>query len=219
MLPLLPLVFGPAAAAHRFGVAALVAGLVLAFVAIGLFVATIGFAIGLDGDWFRRVSAILLAGFGVVLLSATLQDRLAMRLAGVSNRGNRLAAGLTLGGLPGQFALGVLLGAIWSPCVGPTLGAASLLAAQGQNLGEVGAVMTACALGAAAPVLLFGLLSQRAAKRWRGNLMQAGKLGKRLLGGVAVLLAVLILSGADRAVETWAVDASPAWLTDLTTKY
>jgi hypothetical protein len=49
--------------------------------------------------------------------------------------------------------------------------------------------------------------------------MQAGKLGKRLLGGVAVLLAVLILSGADRVVETWAVDASPAWLTDLTTKY
>ena len=29
----------------------------------------------------------------------------------------------------------------------------------------------------------------------------------------------LILSGADRALETGLVDASPAWLTDLTTRF
>jgi cytochrome c-type biogenesis protein len=45
--------------------------------------------------------------------------------------------GLRANGLSGQFTIGLLLGTVSSPCVGPTLGAASLLAAQGRDLGEV----------------------------------------------------------------------------------
>ena len=47
--------------------------------------------------------------------------------------------------------MGVLLGAVWSPCVGPTLGAASLLAAQGRDLGQVALTMFVFGLGAALP--------------------------------------------------------------------
>ena len=53
VLPLLPLVLGAAASEHRLGPAALAGGLALSFVAIGLFVATVGFAIGLDAGVFR----------------------------------------------------------------------------------------------------------------------------------------------------------------------
>ena len=53
VLPLLPIVLGTAASEHRLGPVALAAGLALSFVVIGIFVATIGFAIGLDGDVFR----------------------------------------------------------------------------------------------------------------------------------------------------------------------
>ncbi len=219
VLPLLPLVFGPAVAAHRFGALALAAGLVVAFVAVGLFVATVGFQIGLDGDVFRAISAVMLGGFGVVLLSASLQNQLAFAAGGLSNRGNRLASGLTLTGLPGQFLLGVLLGTIWSPCVGPTLGAASLLAAQGRDLGAVGATMTAFGIGAALPLLGFGLASRRLATRWRGRLLWVGKVGKMALGVAAVAVALLVVTGADRAVESLVVTASPGWLIDLTTKY
>ena len=48
VLPILPMVLGAAVSEHRFGPAALAAGLTLSFVAIGLFVATIGFSLGLD---------------------------------------------------------------------------------------------------------------------------------------------------------------------------
>ena len=48
VLPLLPLVFGAAVAAHRFGVLALAGGLMVSFVAIGLFVATLGLSLGLE---------------------------------------------------------------------------------------------------------------------------------------------------------------------------
>ncbi|MCP1840156.1 cytochrome c-type biogenesis protein [Bradyrhizobium sp. USDA 4524] len=219
VLPLLPLVLGPALAVHRLGVPALVAGLVLSFASIGLFVATMGFAIGLDGDVFRNISAVLLAGLGVLLLSGALQQRFAMVTGGVSNAGSRLIARVTPTGVKGQFAVGVLLGAVWSPCVGPTLGAASVLAAQGHDLVSVAAVMVAFGLGTSVPLLIVGSLSRTAMMRWRGKMMNAGKAGKLLLGGSAVTVAVLILTGADHALEAALVAASPAWLTDLTTRF
>ncbi|MGE0417232.1 MAG: hypothetical protein AB7O80_10525, partial [Acetobacteraceae bacterium] len=78
VLPLLPLVLGSAVAAHRFGAAALAAGMVLSFVTVGLFVATVGFSLGLDSEIFRLASAVLLMGLGVVLLSGALQQRVAL---------------------------------------------------------------------------------------------------------------------------------------------
>ena len=95
-------------------------------------------------------------------------------------------------GLAGQFGLGLLLGAVWSPCVGPTLGAASLLAAKGENLGQVAITMLAFGIGAALPLMLLGFLSREAMQRWRGRLLEAGKGGKTLLG---------VLSAGDRTVD------------------
>lgn len=219
VLPLLPLVLGPAMATHRLGLPALAAGLVASFVGVGLFVATVGFSIGLDGDVFRGISAVLLGVMGVVLLSGALQQRFAMAAGGVSDAGSRLIARITPTGLRGQFVLGLLLGAVWSPCVGPTLGAASVLAAQGRDLASVVAVMVAFGLGTAVPLMVVGLLSREALTRWRGKLMSAGKTGKLVLGGGALAVSALILTGGDRSLETALVAASPAWLTDLTTRF
>ena len=219
VLPLLPLVVGAALAVHRWGVLALAVGLAVSFTAIGLFVATIGFGIGLDLGWFRTVSAILLGGIGIVLLSAPLQGRLAVAGSGVADAGNRLLLRVSPAGLGGQLAVGLVLGAAWSPCVGPTLGAASLLAAQGRDIAVVAPVMLAFGLGAALPLLLVSLLSREALLRSRRRLMQAGAAGKTLLGAAALAVSVLILSGLDRTLETVLVTASPVWLTDLTTRF
>jgi cytochrome c-type biogenesis protein len=219
VLPLLPLVLGPAMAVHRLGIPALAAGLVLSYVSVGMFVAVVGFAIGLDGDFFRIASAILLAVMGLILLSGALQQRFATAAGGVSNAGTQLIARMTPTGLWGQFVLGLLLGAVWSPCVGPTLGAASVLAAQGQDLASVAAVMTAFGLGTSVPLLVIALLSRGAVTRWRGKMMSAGRTGKLALGGSALAVALLILTGTDRMLETVLVSASPEWLTDLTTRF
>lgn len=219
VLPLLPLVLGGAVAAHRYGMIALAVGLVLSFVAVGLFVATIGFSIGLDGDVLRQVTAVGLFLIGIVLLSGALQQRFALFASGLGDAGNRLIARIVPNGLGGQFILGLILGAVWSPCVGPTLGAASLLAAQGKDLGAAAAVMAAFGAGAAVPLVLVGLLSRQALMRWRGRLMQAGGTGKYILGGTAITVATLILTGSDKIVEAALVNVSPMWLVRLTTGY
>ncbi len=123
-------------------------------------------------------------------------------------------------GLWGQFGLGLLLGAVWSPCVGPTLGSAALLAARGEDLTAVASVMAIFGLGAAAPLLALGWLSRAALLRWRESLLLAGKRLKQALGLIFVGLGLAILSGADKTLEDPAlVSASPQWLTELTTRF
>lgn len=219
VLPLLPLVLGAAVSEHRFGLAALAAGLVASFVTIGLFVATIGFAIGLDTSIFRSSAAVILIGFGLVLLIPKLQARIAVAAGPVVGWTDRRFGGFATNGLKGQFALGLLLGAVWSPCVGPTLGAASVLAAQGKSLGEVAFVMISFGVGAALPLLLLGRVSREVMLRWRERLLRTGQGAKVVLGIVLLATGLLILSGGDKRLETLLVDVSPAWLTELTTRF
>ena len=219
VLPLLPIVLGTAASAHRLGPVALAAGLAISFTAIGLFVATVGFAAGLDTGVFRPISAILLIGVGLVLLVPKLQEQFALAAAPVSNWAGSYTDNFTPGGLGGQFGLGLLLGAVWSPCVGPTLGAASVLAAKGEDLGQVALTMLAFGIGAALPLMLLGFVSREAMMRWRGRLMETGSIGKTLLGLLLVAVGVLVATNLDKRLETILVDASPAWLTELTTRF
>jgi cytochrome c biogenesis protein CcdA len=219
VLPLLPIMLGSAASEHRLAPAALAAGLSLSFVVIGLFVATVGFAAGLDTGFFRLVSAVLLIAVGTLLLVPRLGAQAAAAGGPVSNWVEGQFGGFAAQGLGGQFLLGLLLGAVWSPCVGPTLGAASILAAKGENLGQVALTMIAFGIGAAVPLIAIGLLSREALSRWRGRLMEAGKGGKVLLGGVLVAIGLLVATGLDKRLETFLVDVSPAWLTRLTTQF
>lgn len=219
VLPLLPIVLTSAASKHRYGQWALALGLAGSFVAIGMFVAVIGFGIGLDLAFFRSFAALLMIVFGVVLMAPSMQTRLAAAAGPVGNWAERRFSGFGEEGWSGQFLVGVLLGAVWSPCVGPTLGAASLMAAQGQNLGEVFLTMVAFGIGAATPLLLLGTLSRDAMQRWRGRMMEAGKAMKAGLGLLLVLVGLAVLTGLDKRVETTLVDLSPEWLTRLTTRF
>lgn len=219
VLPLLPIVLGTAQSEHRLGPAVLAAGLAISFTAIGLFIATIGFAIGLDTDAFRAIAAALLIAVGAVLLVPRLQEQVAVAAGPVGAWVDERFGGFTATSLWGQFGLGLLLGAVWAPCVGPTLGAASVLAAKGEDLGQVAATMLAFGVGAAVPLMVLGFASREAMLRWRGRLAEASKGGKMLLGALLVTIGLLVAAGADKRIETLLVDASPQWLTDLTTRY
>ena len=219
VFPLLPLVIGAATTAHRSGAYWLAGGVAASFTAAGLFVATIGFTLGLDGDVFRTVSAVLLVLLGIVLISSTIQCQLGVAGGGLTGAGDRLIRRLAPTGASGQFLVGALLGLVWSPCVGPTLGAASVLAAQRKDLGAVAAVMFAFGVGTTLPMLAVAVLSRTALQRWRQRMLSAGHFGKVAMGLSAVAVGAMILTGVDRSVETALVSASPGWLTDLTTQF
>jgi cytochrome c-type biogenesis protein len=219
VLPILPIVLGAAASEHRWGPAVLAAGLSVSFVAIGLFAATIGYSIGLDGGIFRDAAAVLMIAIGAILLVPRFQAQLALAGTPLANWSGRYVGAAQQGGLPGQLLVGLLLGAVWSPCVGPTLGAAALLAAQGRDLPQVGVAMFAFGLGAALPLLALGMYSRQSLLRWRSQVLSAGYGVKMALGLLFVAVGALVLSGFDKAIEASLVNASPQWLTNLTTRF
>lgn len=217
VLPLVPVVIGTAATEHRYGPLALASGLALSFTAIGLFVATVGFAIGLDAALFRTAAAVILAGIGVVLLVPALQQQFAVAAGPAGGWVQNQFGGVSSSGLQGQFGVGLLLGAVWSPCVGSTLGAASVLASQGANLVEVALTMGLFGIGAALPLLLLGTLSRNHMMRLRGRLMSVGQGLRTAMGALLVAVGIAVITGADKTIEAWLVEHSPQWLTWLTT--
>jgi cytochrome c biogenesis protein CcdA len=219
VLPLLPVVCSVAVAEHRLGAVALAAGLALSFLTAGLFVATLGFALGVDGEQLRMVAAILLIAVGGVLVVPLLQTHVARAAGPISHWAARYVGECAAGGLAQQFVVGLLLGVVWSPCVGPTLGAASVLAAQGRDLGQVALTLLMFAIGASFPLLLLGLLSREALRRWYGRLISTGKVGKMALGLVLITTGTLILSGFDKSLEAVLVHILPPWLTEFATGF
>ena len=217
VLPLLPILIGSAASAHRRGPLALAAGLTLSFAVLGVLLVSAGASLGLDQTLFRNIAAVMLLGFGVLLLSTGLQQRFAVVASGVSSAGHGMLTRVTLDGMSGQFVLGLLLGLVWLPCVGPTLGATLTLASQGQQLAQVMLMMALFGLGAGLPLVILGSLSSVAMLRLRGKLLAAGHQGKQVLGAVMLLLGVLILSGLDKSFEIWVLDTAPTWLTQIGT--
>jgi cytochrome c-type biogenesis protein len=217
VLPLVPIVLSSAAQRHRYGPLALAAGLVASFSIVGFIVATLGASSGFDGENVRIFGAVMLVVAAVFLLSSRAQA-MATRLATpLANWGNVRQDRLERFGLAGQAGIGILLGIVWSPCVGPTLGAATVLAAQGENLGEVALVMLAFGIGIATVLLALATLTRSALGRWRSRMMATGKTGKYVLGGLLVFVGIMIFTGVDRVVEGLLVTASPDWLTELTT--
>jgi len=218
VLPLAPILMGSAAGAHRLGPYALVGGLMLSFTAIGVGLGSLGGSIGLEQDALRMVGGGLLILFGALLVSVRLQDYFSAAVSRMG-MGQGWLARYNLDGLHGQFLLGLLLGVVWSPCVGPTLGVAITLASQGEALAQVAAVMLAFSLGAGLPLLAIGMLSRQALGRWRGRMLEAGQKARKLFGIALLLAGILVLTGADKGFEKWALDAMPDWMVNLTTRY
>ena len=112
VLPLVAIIFASAQSKHRLGPLVLGLGLASSFTMVGLFVATIGYSIGLDPDIFRTVGAILLLGFAALLLLPALQHRFELVAAPAGNLAQRLIPAGDDGGLGRQFSIGLLLGIV-----------------------------------------------------------------------------------------------------------
>ena len=218
VLPILPIVLFGVIERNAWGPLALAAGLSASFAAVGVIVASVGFSVGIDPTMLRLVIAALMAGMGTVLLVPALQGRLAAIAMPVATRGQTLIDRVQPSGLGGQFALGALLGVIWSPCSGPTLGAAVGLAAQGNSVGAAAATMISFAFGAATPILALAYGSRQAIFARRDWLARVSRIGKPLMGATFVGIGAFVLTGLDKIVEASLTRAMPDWLVTVTTR-
>lgn len=214
VLPLALIAMTSALQRHRFGPVALAAGLAVSSTVLGLLFAMLGFTI--DRDLVRLAAAVILVVLGLVLVSVRAQGAFARLLTPVTEGASRLLARTPRGGVVGQFLVGALLGAIWSPCAGPTLAAAITLAAQRTSVPSAAAVIATFSLGAAVPLVALAYASRETLGRRAESI---ARIARPLTGVALVVVGVLTLSGGDRVIETRLVDVMPGWLMDLTTRF
>jgi cytochrome c biogenesis protein CcdA len=211
VLPLLPILMASALASGRLGPVALGAGLVTSFTIVGVAISATGSFLGLHHQSLRVFAAALLLLAGLALLMPSLQERLSAVFAPVAASGASLATRAGNYGLIGQFSIGLLAGAIWTPCSGPSLVAAFGLAAEAQGIPAAALRMIFFSLGAATVIVLLAMGASAVTLRHH-----AGK-AKTLAGVLFVLVGAAVLTGADKWLESRILDLAPDWFIDLTT--
>lgn len=215
VLPVLPIVLTTALQAHRLGPLALAGGMSAAFVVLGLSVTVAGRSLGLTEDTVAQAAAVLMMIFGAVLLVPGIDRGFALATAGVASHADAGLDRVDRSGLGGQLIGGMLLGAVWSPCVGPTLGGAISLASQGQSIGWAGAVMLSFAAGLSTVILALGYGARAALARRRALMQRIAERSKPLMGFVFLAVGLMIFFQLHHLVEAWLLDLMPVWLLDL----
>ncbi len=209
VLPVLPIVLATALQAHRLGPVALATGMSVSFVAFGMLVSTVGYAIGLTEDTVATAGAVLMIGFGLVLLIPQANAVFATATAGLAARADSGVDGFDRASLWGQFGGGLLLGAVWSPCIGPTLGGAIALASQGENLAWAFFIMVGFALGVSTLILAIAYGLRATALR------RFATISRPVLGVAFLLVGVMILFRINHMIDAWVLQNLPPWLVDL----
>lgn len=211
VLPLAPIVVAGAAARDPRGPFALALGLALTFGIVGGLIASAGAELG-DNAVLRWLSALVMIALGFAIALPLVSHVVEQVLAPVVALGHRLSRRVPATGLWGQAALGALLAILWGPCVGPTLGAALVLAAGTGTLWLAMITMAVFALGAAISLLLAGFVVGRMTRLSRAATRNSALVGRIVFGGVLVVVGVFALTGFDRFLESTLVQIMPDWL-------
>ena len=224
VLPILPIILGSALQADRRGPIALAAGMGVTFVILGVTLSAIGPAFGLYSEDIAPFAAALMVAFGLVLLSPRLGAAFATATAGVSNHGGAALDRVDGDSVRGQFLTGALLGAVWSPCVGPTLGGAILIASEAaasetggivwSDLLWATAIMTSFAIGVATVIIGLSVGARETIRARAQSLRGLAENAKPIMGGILVALGLAIMLGLHHRLDAWLNAVLPSWLID-----
>lgn len=219
VLPILPILVGSAMSESRYGPAALAAGLVLSFSSFGLLIVAFGYSIGLSEQVIRTGAAVLLLAAGVLLLVPRAQSSFTAAASPLVDRGQQMLNRVSGDGVGGQFVIGALLGLVWAPCVGPTLGVAIAAASRGENLPGAFFIFLVFGVGVASSILGFAYGSRKALGARKARYQVLARYAKPIFGATLIVVGLMIISGVDKAVEAWLVNAMPSWLIEFTTRF
>jgi cytochrome c-type biogenesis protein len=182
VLPVIPVVVTGTGKDHMLRPLLVVSGLSITFILMGVLSSLFGAIVGPAMYFIEKGAGVLIILMGVLML---LDINVFKHLTFLQTAGGRSR------GQFGGFILGLLLGVIWIPCVGPMLSSVlTLVATEGTLLHGV-IYLAVYAAGFSVPLLLAGYASHL----FRNNLSFLKKYPsviRTVSGGVLVLLGLII---------------------------
>jgi len=159
VLPVVPIIVTGSGEDHRLRPVMIVAGLALTFMVMGVLSSLFGFLIGPRMGYVEKAAGAMIALLGLLLVAGVNLFKYAGFLSRFAQKSR---------GRAGGFLLGLTLGIVWIPCVGPMLsGVLALVATHGRLWTGIG-FLAVYSLGFAVPMLIAGYTSQFFRARVRG---------------------------------------------------
>lgn len=206
ILPILPIILSSSGAGQKTGSArplGIVTGFVLSFTFFTLFLSTIVKLTGIPADSLRLVSIVIIGGFGLAFLFPRFQSYLEIifsRLSQFAPKGKAQP-----GFLPGLW-VGVSLGLLWIPCVGPILASVISLAIAGTVTTQALSITLAYSIGTAIPMFIIMKGGQKYLRRFP----------QKIFGVIMILTAIAIYLNLDRQFQTYILNKFPGYGRGLT---
>jgi cytochrome c-type biogenesis protein len=221
VLPILPFLLGSALRKNKKAPLYMILGLAVSFVVVGFTISRFGTLLGLDGEQIRKGSAVILIFTSVFFLSKKIQSFISEKLTKFADFGSSTSNRWNLDETSNwdSILLGGLLGIIWSPCAGPTLGVAVSLASQEGSTIDALKIMLLYALGAAIPMLLISYGLRSFFQRNQSKIIGFAENSKTYFGIILLFAGLFIFFGVDKSVETFLLNYLPEAWVDLITKY
>ena len=211
ILPVLPIVLSGGLGGGKRRPVGIVVGFVASFTFFTLFLTAIVKLLGISADTLRLFSILVIGLFGVSLLIPKFQVVMEKSFSTLS----RFAPKQTGSGFWGGVFLGLSLGLIWTPCVGPIIASVITLAATSAVTLQSVFITLAYSAGTAIP--MFGIVvgGRALLQRVPGLASNSGKIQK-VFGILMIMTALGIYLNIDRRFQTFILDTFPNYGTGLT---
>lgn len=212
ILPILPIILSGSVTGGRQKPLGIVAGFILSFTFFTLFLTSIVNATGLSPDVLRQVAIFILIILGIVIISPQIQAQVEKLFSVLANK---LPRSPGRHGFGGGLIIGLSLGLLWTPCVGPILASVISLALTGSVTGSALLITLAYSLGTAIPMLAIMYGGRQLLHRTPWLLNNASKIQKGF-GVIMIILALAIYFNYDRKFQAYILDQFPNYGRTLT---
>jgi cytochrome c-type biogenesis protein len=204
-LPMLPILLGASVGqTGKLRPALIALGFVISFSAAALLLSAITRVFDFDPNVLRSAAAILLLGFGLLMIWPAPFEWLSIRINGIAGSAAG-KAGSRQGNMEGNiggFVLGTTLGLVWTPCAGPVLGSILTVVATSKDAAWASTLLVVYAIGAAIPMLAIAYGGQAVTSRVRSIARISPKL-QQGFGVVVIAFAVASYFQYDTLIVAW----------------
>ncbi|PJC37193.1 cytochrome c biogenesis protein DipZ [Candidatus Peregrinibacteria bacterium CG_4_9_14_0_2_um_filter_53_11] len=212
ILPILPIVLSGSVGGGKRRPFGIVVGFILSFTFFTLALSTIVSLTGLSSNALRTVSIVVIFLFGIALLVPRVQVWMEILFGKMSGLVSAKKKGE--GFISGVF-LGLSLGLLWTPCVGPILASVITLAATSTVNSAAFFITLAYAMGTAIPMFFIIYGGRQLLNRVPWLLRNTGKIQK-IFGVLMILTAVAIYFNIDRKFQAYVIETFPQYGAGLT---
>lgn len=212
ILPILPIILSGTVTQGRLRPWGIIIGFIFSFTFFTLSLSVLVKATGVSADVVRLFAIIVVIGFGVVLLFPKLQQWVEVFFSKIPGL---LPKQKERSGFLGGILLGLSLGLLWTPCVGPILASVIALALTGTVNQAALWITLSYATGTAIPMLVItyggrGLLTRLPWLSANTARIQQG------FGVIMIIIGIVISFNLDRQFQAYILRVFPQYGAGLT---